>query len=101
MRSSIEATIATLLVQRPEQETAKGTVDKVLSLGRQLRRDGVSDDHIATLAEKSKDLLETQLSPAKDKSIGRDSWQATLSASTLWLRSFLEMLDPGKLRRAT
>ena len=97
MRECINATIAALLRRRPKQEPAKSRPDKIVSIGSQLARDGISPADIESLADRWTKLVD-ELSGSKQKDCSREEWQASLRRGTLFLMEFLQSLDPAKMR---
>jgi len=98
MRESIRTAIDTLLRRRPKQEKTKNECGKIVSIGRQLKRDGLPDIIVNSWAFQWTCALQTYLSPAKEEDISRDEWRRRLARSTLFLKGFLGGLDPSKLR---
>jgi len=97
MRESIRASIEFLLKERPIQEKASNERDKILSIGRQLKRDSIPSETIESLAHQWEDIL-SKLSSAKQQDICREEWQFLLHQSILFLKSLLAAIDPYKLR---
>jgi len=98
MRESIRTTIDTLLRRRPKQEKTKNECSKIVSIGRQLKRDGLPDTIVNSWASQWTHALQTYLSPAKEEDISRDEWRRRLVRSTLFLKGFLDGIDPSKLK---
>jgi len=98
MRESIHTTINTLLRRRPKQEKTKNECSKIVSIGRQLKRDDLPDSIVNSWASQWTRALQTYLSPAKEEDISRDEWLRRLVRSTLFLKGFLHGIDPSKLK---
>jgi hypothetical protein len=97
MRESIETAINCLLRRRPKQEPAKSRRDKIVSIGHQVAIDSMVDRDLISWADQW-DQLEPLLSGSKKGAYSRDEWLDLLRRSTLFLKSFLQGLDPSKLR---
>jgi hypothetical protein len=97
MRSCINGILSFLLKKRSSQEKAKRPSDKVKSILLQLKRDWVSCETIDTLAIQSDELVEKQLTPAKDKAIPREEWLLIISSATIWISSFLQAIDQSRI----
>ena len=97
-REAIESSISRLLGQRRMQEETKNWYAKIFSIGRQLRRDGISTEIIEGLAHQWEFLLDKRLSPAKNQDITRGEWETRIEEVKVWFRSFLEALDSKKFR---
>ncbi len=97
IRECIRQTINGLMQRRPAQEAAGSELAKIRSIGRQLKRQGVSDDFIDDLAEKWHKLND-DLSGSKNAAVTRGEWRALHVAATRYLHSFLTALDPSALR---
>lgn len=98
MRESIRTAIDTLLRRRPKQEKTKKEWSKIVSIGRQLKRVGLPDTIVNSWASQWTNALQTYLSPAKEEDISRDEWRRRLVRSTLFLKGFLEGIDPSRLK---
>lgn len=102
MRQSILDTVEALLRRRPKQEPAKSHEAKIISLGSQLAREGISMDEIMSWAvrwgAKGGSGLVDELSGSKDKKYSREEWNDLLRRATLFIRELLEGIDPAKLR---
>lgn len=99
MRESIRTTIDFLLKKRPRQEKTKGEWGKVVSIGAQLKRNGLPPAIVNSWAFQWTNTLQNDLSPAKDEEITRDEWRQRLVRSTLFLKGFLAGIDPSKIRK--
>lgn len=99
MRESVRTSIATLLRRRPKQEKTKNEWNKIASIGRQLKRDGLPDTIVDSWAYQWTYALKTYLSTAKEDDISRDEWRRRLVRSTLFLKGFLGGIDPAKLKK--
>jgi hypothetical protein len=98
MRECILSAIGRLLAQRPQQHKAKSTYEQIVSIGAQLGRGTVPPELFKTLASQCTELLDKDLSPAKQRALSRAEWERVLIMATLWLKNFLGSLDPSKLR---
>ena len=103
IRQCINETIKALIQLRPFQEPAGSQYDKVVSIGKQLKHDGISVDEIKSLAhiwyQKEGKGLVDKLSGSKDIKITREEWRSSLRRATLFLTELLQSLDPAKLRK--
>jgi hypothetical protein len=100
IRSAINDSIAELIRRRPRQEPAKHQRDKILSIGRQFKRDDVADEVVESWADQWTILLKRDLHPSKDADFSREQWALAIENATLFLKSVLEGLDPSKTMRA-
>lgn len=98
MRESIRSAINVLLRRRPKQEKARNEWAKIVSIGKQLKRDGLPKSIVNSWAAQWTNALKTYLSPAKEEDISREEWRRRLARSTLFLNGFLGGLDPSKLK---
>ena len=98
MREAIRTAIDALLRRRPKQEKSRNEWSKIVSIGRQLKRDGLPDTIVPSWASQWTHALQTYLSPAKEEDIPRDEWRQRLVRSTVFLKGFLGGIDPSKLR---
>jgi hypothetical protein len=99
MRESIETIIQELMRRRPRQEPAKNQKGKIISIGEQLARDGISRSDIESWALQWEKLA-NELSGSKQANISRDEWRDLLRRAALFLQEILQGLDPTKLRGA-
>ena len=99
IRECILTVLSRLLARRGTQEEAKGTVEKVLSIGRQLGWTELAASHFDLLAHECKRILDDELSPSKQKAHPRLQSASILFAATLWLKSFLSSIDPEKINK--
>ena len=97
MRECIRGTIQTLIRRRPIQEEAKRERDKIVSIGKQLRADGIPEEAFLSLADRWRDLND-ELSGYKRRITSRDEWILSLTRATLFLKELLESLDPSKMK---
>jgi hypothetical protein len=98
MRESIQLSIQELLRKRPKQEPSGKQSDKIRSIAEQLKRDSMSTYTIDHWADQWCELLDNNLSPAKEQDISREQWQHRLDQATLFVQSFLTGLDAAKMR---
>jgi len=98
MRECINSIIASLLRMRPIQEEAKSEKQKIVSIGRQLRKDILSSNVIDELAEEWFSI-NNDFSGFKKKDIERPEWLVRINRGTLFLYSLLNGLDSTKLKR--
>jgi hypothetical protein len=100
MRECIEAVIAELLKRRPTQEEAKNEQAKIMSIGRQFKRDTILLDTIDSLARQWHEKIQNkELSAAKQQDITREEWSIRLQRATQFLFSLLSGLDIVKMKR--
>jgi hypothetical protein len=99
IREAINSSIARLLSQRQMQEEAKNVHSKIVSIGKHLKRDEISNETVEIWADQWERMLDEYLSSAKEQSIKRDEWETRIKEVTIWFKSFLEGLDPQKLRK--
>jgi len=98
MRESIRTTIDFLLKRRSKQEKTGNERAKIISIGKQLKRDTVPEEPIESLSDKWVELLDKYLSSAKEESISRDEWRNRLAQATIFLSSLLNALDVKKCK---
>jgi hypothetical protein len=98
LRGSIENTIQSLILMRPHQEETRGWKKKIISIGKQLKKDSLPDDVIDELAEECHSLID-DLSGFKTGDIEREGWLIWLNRGTSFLNSLLKGLDSSKLIR--
>lgn len=96
VREAIETAIAQLLMRRPEQEPTKNQEEKIISIGKQLAHDGMSETSIKNWASQWRNL-QNKLSGSKDNDLSREDWQKLLLEATLFLKELLLGLDVSKL----
>lgn len=103
MRECIDETFAHFLRLRPAQENTKRAHGKVISIGTQLFYSSIPLKDIETLANQWDPIgsrgLQDDLSSSKTASIPREEWLRLLRKATLFLREFLQNIDPVKLRK--
>lgn len=97
MRECINSTVAALLQRRPKQELAKSHRDKILSIGRQTARSGITDWAINSMADRW-EILSTELSSSKQKEVPREEWMTILRRAMVLLIEFLQSLDQTKMK---
>ncbi len=71
LRESINRVLADLLRRRPSQEPAKGSDDKVMSIGSQVARSGIQQGDLVRLATDARDLIDA-LSASKQGEMARE-----------------------------
>ena len=98
IREAIGGVISELLKRRPNQERARNWHDKIISIGRQLKRESLSMDLVESWAQKWEVIL-NDLSEAKEKELTRAEWLHLLRQATIFLKNLLNGLDPGKFRK--
>lgn len=99
MRECIRLVIDTLLKQRPTQEKTKTELEKIRSIGRQLKKDDIGMDTLESLAQKwCGQILDKDLSSAKEQDFSREEWSLRLQRATQFLFSLLSGLDATKMR---
>lgn len=98
LRGCIDNTIQSLLLMRPYQEETGGWKKKILSIGKQLKKDSLPDNVLDELAEECHSLI-NDLSGAKTGDISREDWLIWLNRGTSFLNSLLKGLDSSKLIR--
>ena len=99
IREAIEHSIERLLKKRLYQEEAKSWASKIRSIGKQLRYDSIPLETVESWAQQWTEMLDKQLSPAKDQDISRDEWRFRLQSATLFLKAVLSGIDPKKAKR--
>jgi len=99
LRECIEAAIAELLRRRPTQEPAGKAREKLTSLGRQCRRDGLDEAYFERLAVEADPLL-NDLSGAKQGDMPRERVNELFHRGLLFLNSLLDGMDESRLRSA-
>ena len=97
MRSALTEITNTLLKKRPQQEKAKNNEEKIKSIVFQVRRVGIENATIETLA-KEYDGIINDLSSSKNSSIQREKWRSLLRSSTIFIQALLESIDREKLK---
>lgn len=99
MRECIRLVIDELLKRRPFQEKTGNDHAKVMSIGRQLKRDTISIETIDSLGRQWHDeIRDGELSAAKEQDIPRVEWSHRLQRATQLLFSLLSGLDPTKMK---
>jgi hypothetical protein len=99
LRESIEAAITELVRRRPQQEEAKKTQAKVISIGAHCGKTGLSAVHFEQKGEEAAMLL-NRLSGAKQAGLDRVRLTALYQEGLLLLAALLESVDGSKLRAA-
>src|SRR2546425_4128039 len=92
LRERIEAAIAELLRRRPTQEPAGKAREKLTSLGRQCRRDGLDEAYFERRAVEADPLL-NDLSGAKQGDMPRERVNELFHRGLLFLNSLLDGMD--------
>jgi hypothetical protein len=98
LRECIGNAVQSLILMRPHQEETGGWKKKILSIGKQLKKDSLPDEVIDELAEECHSLID-DLSGFKTRDIEREDWLIWLNRGTSFLNSLLKGLDSGKLVR--
>lgn len=98
LRECIGSVVKGLISMRPTQEDAGSWKKKIISIGKQLKKDILPDDVIDELAEECHDLID-DLSNFKTGDIEREDWLIWLNRGTSFLNSLLKSLDSNKLVR--
>lgn len=99
MRECMRLVIDELLKRRPVQEKTGNEQAKILSIGRQLKKDTVLMDTIDSLARQwHEEILDKDLSPAKEQDVLREEWSIRLQRATQFLFSLLSGLDTTKMK---
>lgn len=98
MRSAITMTVASLNKRKPVQKPTGGNEqEKIQSIARQLKREGISQEIVDRWATEWGDL-NNRLSEAKTGDISREDCESRLIRGASFLKALLEGLDPTKLR---
>lgn len=98
LRGCIDNAVQSLILMRPHQEESSGWKKKIISMGKQLKKDSLPDDVIDELAEECHSLI-NDLSGFKTGDIEREDWLIWLNRGTSFLNSLLKGLDSSKLVR--
>lgn len=99
LRECIHSVLDGLMQARPNPElTGSNQRKKMISIGKQLKRDSLPDEVVPEWADEWHDLNRGDLSGAKRKDIPRQEWQRRLIRGTLFLHSLLKGLDSTKLK---
>lgn len=98
IRESINSLISHLLRERPNQEPCKNEIEKIKSIGKQLKKESLAENVIISLADQWHLMKNEELSPSKNKLISRKEWQYRLNRSTIFIESLLNGLDVNKLK---
>ena len=98
LRGSIDNAVQSLILMRPHQEETGSWKKKIISIGKQLKKDSLPDEVINELAEECHSLID-DLSGFKTGDIERKDWLIWLNRGTSFLNSILKGLDSGKLVR--
>jgi hypothetical protein len=99
IRECILTVLDALIRQIVPQERVKGIDNKVLHILEHFSVSGSQEEHIRNLSAECKRILEEGLSSSKQKMLSRSESESILLEATMWLRSFLTLIDPGKLRK--
>lgn len=98
LRGCIDNTVQSLILMRPHQEETGGWKKKIISIGKQLKKDSLPDEVIDELADECHSLID-DLSGFKTGDIEREDWLIWLNRGTSFLNSLLKGLDSSKLAR--
>lgn len=98
LRGCIDNAIQSLLLMRPHQEETSSWKKKIISIGKQLKKDSLPEDLIYEWAEEGHSLID-DLSGFKTGDIQREDWLIWLNRGTSFLNSILKGLDSSKLVR--
>lgn len=98
LRGCIDNTIQSLILMRPYQEETGSWKKKIISIGKQLKKDSLPAVIIDEWAEECHSLID-ELSGFKTGDIERDDWLIWLNRGTSFLNSLLRGLDSSKLVR--
>ena len=98
LRECIGSVVQCLILMRPHQEETGGWKKKILSIGKQLKKDSLPNAVIDEWAEECHSLID-DLSSFKTGDIEREDWLIWLNRGTSFLNSLLKGLDSSKLVR--
>ena len=98
LRECIGSVVQGLILMRPSQEEAGNWKKKIVSIGKQLKKDSLPGEVIDELAEECHSLI-NDLSGAKTGDINREDWLIWINRGTSFLNSLLKGLDSSKLVR--
>lgn len=99
IRECILAVLDSLLKRTIPQKKVSGVDKKVMHVLTVAAKVGYQQGHVENVANECKRLLDEGLSPSKHKALSRSEGESLLLAATMWLRAFLSMVDPGKLKK--
>lgn len=100
LRESISTSIEILLRFRPKQEkTGSSDKEKIISIGKQLKKDITSSAMVSKWAEEWHKINDEDLSDSKKAHISRDEWTMRLFRTANFYYGFLSGLDPSKFRK--
>jgi hypothetical protein len=97
LKGCIEASLAALLLRRPNQEPAKKSHEKVRSILNQTLRPGTPLG-VAIQLESQVEQVLNDLSKSKESDQSRDEVNSVLIQATIFLVAFLNAIDPARLR---
>ena len=98
LRECIGSVIQGLIFMRPSQEEASNWKKKIISIGKQLKKDSLPDEVVDELAEECHSLI-NDLSGFKTGDINREDWLIWLNRGTSFLNSLLKGLESSRLSR--
>ncbi len=98
LRGCIDTVIQSLISMRPSQEEAGSWKKKIISIGKQLKKDSLPEEVVDEWAEQCHSLI-NDLSGFKTGNIERNDWLIWLNRGTSFLNSLLKGLDSSKLVR--
>jgi len=99
LRESIEAAIAELIRRRPQQEEAKKTPAKIISIGQHCGKAGLASGHFERKGDEAAELL-NKLSGTKQAGLDRIRLTSLYQQGLLLLVALLESVDGSKLKPA-
>ena len=100
LRECIQAVIDGLIMMRSiQEETGRNAKKKIISIGRQLKKDTLPDEVVLEWAEEWSDLKSTDLDQSKRRDMSRRDWLVQLNRGSSFLYSLLKGLDLAKLKR--
>ena len=100
LRESISSAIKMLLRFRPNQEkTGSSDQQKIISIGKQLKKDITSSTMASKWAEEWHKINDKDLSDAKKSNVSRKEWTTRLFRAANFYYGFLSGLDPSKFRK--
>lgn len=100
LRESISSAIKMLLRFRPKQEkTGSSDQQKIISIGKQLKKDITSSTMVSKWAEEWHKINNKDLSDAKKSNVSRKEWTTRLFRAANFYYGFLSGLDQSKFRK--
>lgn len=100
LRESISSAIKMLLRFRPNQEkTGSSDQQKIISIGKQLKKDITSSTMASKWAEEWHKINDKDLSDAKKSNVSRKEWTTRLFRAANFYYGFLSGLDQSKFRK--